>query len=72
MNHEHGHTHGAADEETAALLNYTADHNAHHAKELEELASSLPAGAAARVREAAALLNASAEKLREAVKETEG
>ena len=71
MNDDHGHLHGAPPEETLALLRYMADHSAHHAGELEELASALPDGAAARVREAVALLNASRDKLREAIAETE-
>ena len=50
MNHEHSHIHGTADSEAQALLKYMADHNAHHAGELEALAASLPAKAAAHVR----------------------
>ncbi len=72
MTNEHSHTHGAEKEEVRALLHYMAEHNAHHAQELQELEAGLSETAAAHVREAAALLNASAEKLREAVKETEG
>ena len=68
MNNEHG----AAGPEAVALLKYMADHSAHHAEELSELTASLPEKAAARVREAIGLLNASAEKLREAIRETEG
>ena len=72
MKHEHSHTHRTADSEAQALLKYMADHNAHHAGELEALAASLPAKAAAHVREAIELLNASTQKLREAIEETEG
>ena len=72
MNHEHGHTHGAADDEALALLKYMADHNAHHAGELQELEKRLPEKAAAYVREAVSLLNASTRELRAAIKETEG
>ena len=69
MNNEHSHTH-EAENEVLALLKYMADHNAHHAGELKELETSLPAKAAAYVREAVELLNASTEKLREAIRET--
>ena len=71
MNNEHGRTGGDADAQALALLRYMADHNAHHADELEELADALPEKAAAHVREAVALLNASTEKLRAAIGETE-
>ncbi len=71
MSNEHSHAH-EAENEASALLKYMADHNAHHAGELEELEASLPAKAAAYVREAVELLNASTEKLREAIRETEG
>ena len=71
MNNEQGRSHGGANPEAAALLKYMADHSAHHAEELRELAESLPPQAAARVREAIALLNESAEKLLEALRETE-
>ena len=72
MSKEHSHAHGAAEEEAAALLKYMADHNAHHAGELQELEARLPEQAAAHVREAISLLNASTAKLREAIRETEG
>ena len=72
MSNEQGHTHGASGAEALALLNYMADHSAHHAEELRELAAALSETAAAHVREAAALLDASAQKLRQALKETEG
>ena len=58
-------------EEAVLLLKYMADHNAHHAEELSEIAENLPENAAAHVREAVSLLNASTEKIREAIKETE-
>lgn len=67
----HDHHHGESPEETLALLRYMADHNAHHAGELAELAAALPENAAVRVREAVALLNASTDRLREAIAETE-
>ncbi len=67
----HDHNHNASPEETLALLRYMADHNAHHAGELAELAAALPENAAVRVREAVALLNASTDRLREAIAETE-
>ena len=71
MNNEHSHTHGAAHEETQALLKYMADHNAHHAGELRELEARLPEKAAAHVRKAAALLDASTQELCKALQETE-
>ena len=72
MNHEHSGKQGEAGGEALALLRYMADHNAHHAEELRELEASLPEPAAASVREAISLLSASTEKLREAIRETEG
>ncbi len=71
MNNEHRRTHSEADDEARALLKYMADHNAHHAGELASLEGALPGKAAAYVREAISLLNASTEKLREAIRETE-
>ena len=71
MSNEHSRARGAAEEEALALLKYMAEHNAHHAEELRELEAALPEKAAALVREAVALLDASTEKLREALKETE-
>lgn len=56
-NHQHN---GVSYEETLALLRYMADHNVHHAKELEETIDILPEEAAKRVSEAAALLRRSA------------
>ena len=67
MNHEHDRRHGEADSEALALLTYMADHNAHHAGELQELEARLPEKAAACVREAVSLLNAFTEKLRQAI-----
>ncbi len=72
MSHEHSRKHNEADSEASALLRYMADHNAHHAGELQELEAALPEKAAAYVREAISLLNASTDKLREAIRETEG
>ena len=72
MNNEHSGAGGAANAEAKALLRYMADHNTHHADELEELADALPEKAAAHVHEAVSLLNASTEKLRAAIGETEG
>ncbi len=71
MSNEHSHAR-EAENEALALLKYMADHNAHHAGELKEREAALPEKAAACVREAVELLNASAEKLREAIRETEG
>ena len=62
---------GGSAEEARALLKYMAEHNAHHALELRELEAALPEKAAALVREAVSLLDASTGKLREALKETE-
>ncbi|MBQ7637472.1 MAG: hypothetical protein IJS90_01050 [Clostridia bacterium] len=72
MNTEHKHASGTEYEEALALLKYMADHNAHHAQELAELKEALPEKAARCVDEATALLNASTDKLLEAVKETGG
>ena len=71
MSNEHSRARGAAEEEALALLKYMAEHNAHHAEELQALETGLPEKAAAYVREAAALLNASTEALRSAIRETE-
>ncbi len=67
--HEHEHTHAAASpEETLALLRYMLDHNRHHAEELRELAHGVGNEAAhALLHEAVDALNASADKLAEAL-----
>lgn len=74
MEHNHhGHTHDhSSAEETIALLKYMAHHNAHHAEELMETASSFEGNAAALIKEAVELLNKSTEKINQAIKESEG
>ncbi len=74
MEHNHhGHTHDhSSAEETIALLKYMAHHNAHHAEELMETASSLDDNAAVLIKEAVTLLNKSTEKINQAIKESEG
>ena len=69
MEHEH-HSHtqdSVSAEETLALLQYMASHNAHHAEELLAIARSLPPDAAKAVQEAVELLKRSTEKLRQAI-----
>ena len=69
MEHEH-HSHtqdSVSAEETLALLQYMASHNAHHAEELLAIARSLPPDAAKEVQESAALLTQSTEKIRQAI-----
>ena len=69
----HGHTHDhLSAEETLALLKYMAHHNAHHAEELLETASSFDGNAAVLIKEAVELLNKSTEKINQAIKESEG
>ena len=65
MEHEHySHTHDAVSpQETLALLQYMARHNAHHAEELLEAARSLPQKAASPVYEAVELLKQSTDKI---------
>ena len=74
MEHNHcGHTHDhSTDNETLALLKYMAHHNAHHAEELSETASSLSDEAAILIKEAVELLNKSTDKINQAIKESEG
>lgn len=74
MEHNHHtHTHGNTSyEETIALLKYMAQHNAHHAEELMETASSLGDNAATLIKEATELLNKSTEKINQAIKISEG
>ncbi len=74
MQHNHSsHTHEhTTAEETLALLNYMAHHNAHHAEELMETVPSLSDNAAILIREAVELLNQSTEKINQAIKESEG
>lgn len=69
MEHEHhSHTHDTVSpEETLALLQYMARHNAHHAEELHEIAHALPQDAAASVHEAVELLKQSTEKIQQAI-----
>ncbi len=74
MEHNHSlHTHDhQSDGEAVALLKYMAHHNAHHAEELMETASSFDGKAAVLIREAVELLNKSTEKINQAIKESEG
>lgn len=73
MEHEHHtHTHESVSaEEALALLKYMAQHNAHHAEELQETAGSLSDNAALLIRDAVSLLNQSTEKIRQAIQESE-
>ncbi len=59
-------------EEALALLKYMAQHNAHHAEELQEAAVSLPDNVALLILDAVSLLNQSTEKIRQAIQESEG
>ena len=73
MEHKHTHPHESVSaEEELALLKYMAQHNAHHAEELQETAGLLSDNAALLIREAVSLLNQSTEKIRQAIKESEG
>ena len=54
-------------EETLALLKYMVSHNRHHAEELHELGHCTSGDAARLIHEAVEQLNASTEKLEEAV-----
>ena len=72
MEHNHTHTHDHSTEaETLALLKYMAHHNAHHAEELWETASSLSDEAALHIKEAVELLNKSTEKINQAIAKEE-
>ncbi len=73
--HSHGHSHGeapASPEERMALLKYMLNHNAHHAEELHDLAQGTAPEVSALIHEAVADIEASNEKLREAIEKLEG
>lgn len=72
MEHNHCNHNHAAEGETIALLKYMAHHNAHHAQELMETASSLSDDAAVLIKEAVDLLNESTEKINQAIMASEG
>ena len=74
MEHKHHHhtNESVSAEEALALLKYMAQHNAHHAEELQATADSLSDNAALLIREAVSLLNQSTEKIRQAIQESEG
>ncbi len=74
MGHEHhGHTPDKLSAaEAIALLKYMAQHNTHHAEELQDAAAALCAPAAARIAEAIDLLQQSTEQILLAIRETEG
>lgn len=71
MEHNHTHNHENTADESIALLQYMAHHNAHHAEELHEIAERLPEEEAKLIHEAVALLNQSTEKIRQALAKSE-
>lgn len=72
MEHEHhAHTHHNTNEEAIALLKYMAQHNAHHAEELHEIAGKLPDDEAKLILEAVELLNQSTDKIKQAIQKSE-
>ena len=73
MEHEHSERLNAATpkEEALALLRYMAQHNAHHADELSQIASALPENAAKQIEKAVALLRQSVAVIETAIHETE-
>ncbi len=70
MKKEHHHNEDE-NAEALALLRYMAQHNAHHAQELKDIESLLSADAAELISAAVELLDASTEKIKEAIKKTE-
>ena len=67
---EHTHTHpngGLSAEETLALLKYMAQHNTHHAEELNEAANGVKGQAQTLLHEAVSLLEASTQKIEKAI-----
>lgn len=73
-NHSHEHSHGNASspEETLALLEYMAEHNRHHAEELQKIALLSEPRAAALINKAVELMAAGNDKLCEALKIMKG
>ena len=66
--HKHPHAAGpASEEERLALLRYMLSHNAHHAEELHALAHGAPEAAEALLHEAVADIEASNQKIEEAL-----
>ena len=62
---------GVSKEEALALLKYMANHSDHHAEELRETLPALNETAVAALNEAIDLLQQSAAKIRQAIRETE-
>lgn len=73
--HAHSHTHAheqSNPEETLALLKYMAEHNAHHANELHELAHGISGEEEKIIHEAVQKLQESTLLLKKAIEALEG